>query len=511
MTSGIASHDGRPALLPSPHILRLISTISVHPILTTRAKSADTLQAANLAHRYLRQVLKTVGPVQSGFADAFDYGGGTSPRSTRRGGVRRRVTGSSPPKHDTFGLVENELATGEALFAQVGSFWDVVGWAFNCSVLHEPRWERWCLWLEFMVEVLETEWEMKLMQKEEMKSMIVAYILAGRGALDGGRDILRAIFADGQKFSAGRYQEIWKNETRQTRQDTDTKKFKKIDIEADDYGDYVSDESDDDLASIDEAMSDEPVQSASPSKAAMGVDSQIPEASLQYGGIQALALRFRLLALLSKASQLYSAAFTDSSHPSALAGATQRLFMLILEYIRPLPLPSFFVMVSQSTLSHLDPGSASVLIQYLLHKTGLIASKAPEPVCDFLQQDRLEESFLPWTAKSTSIEDNAKVSLCVETLMRLLHVHTEGLVWTKELEQAVEGGIKARETKAQGKQVQKRGRKGKAKNDGKDDEADLRTWMRDSAARMRLFLLTLKTSTQDGERVDCMDSTSQKE
>ncbi|KAL8671565.1 MAG: hypothetical protein Q9224_007619, partial [Gallowayella concinna] len=97
-------------------------------------------------------------------------------------------------------------------------------------------------------------------------------------------------------------------------------------------------------------------------------------------------------------------------------------------------------------MQHFHPAAASSLTQIILRS--LIASSAPSPFTDDLTQKDLERCYLPFAANTGSISDNAKVSLCVETLMRLLQ-RACGLDWNDgRLQEAVERGIEAREKKA---------------------------------------------------------------
>lgn len=68
--------------------------------------------------------------------------------------------------------------------------------------------------------------------------------------------------------------------------------------------------------------------------------------------------------------------------------------------------------------------------------------------------------------------DNAKVSLCVEGLVRLLEREV-GLVWGRALEEAVEKGVRAREERAKGG--------GRKKEGGEEGWR----WLRGSAGRIR--------------------------
>jgi hypothetical protein len=99
------------------------------------------------------------------------------------------------------------------------------------------------------------------------------------------------------------------------------------------------------------------------------------------------------------------------------------------------------------------------------------------PPTDELSQENLERCFLPATANTSSTEDNAKVSLLVETLFRLF-VTSCGAENSPELAAAVESGIIAREKKCN----DRRKKAGWAKNDAN------MIWLNASATRIRYLL-----------------------
>lgn len=93
------------------------------------------------------------------------------------------------------------------------------------------------------------------------------------------------------------------------------------------------------------------------------------------------------------------------------------------------------------------------MTQLVLLRLLPIAAPRPETVStednDQLTQDILERCFLPFSAQTSSVAENAKVSVLVEYLLRLLFA--EGLVChTPTLDAAVELGIAAREGKVRG-------------------------------------------------------------
>jgi hypothetical protein len=465
LTAGNTLNSPTPAFLPPAQHLALAATLVVHPNLTTRAKSQDHSEAANLALRYLRLVVQLVGPVNGDLQDAFAFWGvGTS---SRRGGSGRRRTGEDvSPTNDKLNSINSELATTGALWSRVEGFWQVVGWAFNCSILHKNRWERWSLWLEYMIEVLEKDWDIRGeeignsdMDKDDdqnprEQSMIVMYLSSEGATTNREKKILRAVFADASPRTLAEFPEVWRNEIKELKKDGAVKKREaRIDIEEDNYGDYMEEDEDSDL---EDNLNSPPT----PSFLTLVNSTSTTNVANPLGGMDAIILRLRLLSLLSTVSAILPHMFTR----------LVTLYDIYLEHIRPLPLPTFFLIMSPSSLSLFTPAAASSLTQFILRS--IIASSAPLPPKDDLEQDILERSYLPYAANTGSIADNAKVSICVETLLRLLDKHI-GLVWSEELQSAMEAGIEAREIKA---------KKGAKK---KQDVEVNRMWLRASAERIR--------------------------
>lgn len=480
VASGNTSTPPLPAFVPPPHDLAFVATLAIHPTLTTRARSEGRVEEANLALRYLRLVLRTVGPVNANLYDAFLFTGLGA--SSRRGGSgRRRTVGDGEaPIVDDLDRIENDLAESEAIWARAGDIWQVIGWAFNCSVLHKKRWARWSLWLDYVVDVLQKDWEARGIRFDDgealdqddddprEKTMIVRYLNHDEGTAGRERKIVRAIFADGEPKAAGEFTELWRNETKERKKDADHKKIEtKMDIEGDNYGDYMEEDKDSDLEDVDPESADDAYQSRLDESNSVALHSDLAK---PLGGMDAINLRLRILSLLSTVSAVLPHSFTSLA----------TLYDLYLEHIRPLPLPTFFLLISPASLRHFHPGAASSLIQYILHS--MIASAAPLPTKDDLTQEVLEESYLPFAANTGSIADNAKVSLCVETLLRLMNLHL-GLAWTPRLQDAMEEGIDARENKAK-----KSGRK-RSRGTGGENE---REWLVGSANRIRSVIQMAK-------------------
>lgn len=121
--------------------------------------------------------------------------------------------------------------------------------------------------------------------------------------------------------------------------------------------------------------------------------------------------------------------------------------------IKHLPLPAFTLFLSPSPSSRLYLPVYVSMTQLVLLRLLPTTAPRPEDVSreknDQLNQDVLEQCYLPFPAQTSSVAENAKVSILAENLLRLLY--REGLIChTPTLDAAVEQGIVAREEKAKG-------------------------------------------------------------
>ena len=73
----------------------------------------------------------------------------------------------------------------------------------------------------------------------------------------------------------------------------------------------------------------------------------------------------------------------------------------------------------------------------------MVSANAPQPENDNLDTEVLLRCYLPWSANTAGIAENAKVSICVETLLRLLNKNN-CLQKSKPLQTKAEDGIEAR-------------------------------------------------------------------
>lgn len=472
LSSAITAGNGspKPAYVPPPQHLSLLATLVVHPSMTTRTTSKEKQTAADDALRYLRHLNSLTSADASGLTKALQFRDTNSSRSKR---ARTRHSDiSSDDELEDPGRIRSTYAKKDSLFANAEDVWAAVGWAFNCSVAHKNRWDRWRLWLEFMLDVLEDDLNSRHRQARESpedrdkllgKSLLAHYLAP---FVDQGRNpkrrIMRAILADGTQPSMNQFPSIYPNETLppKVKQDPKLGAKRSLDLDQGEFGDYFDSDSDSNStpnphqrsgrtstrhSSINISRQDSPASPGTPQPATPSSSSTTsPLAS--HGGIDSLHLRLRLLTLLTNISALSPALFLDS----------EDLFDLYTEFLRPLPLPifSFFILPSSSTTrkTEMEANSLASLIQMLLRP--LLSSAAPVSNANSLTAESFATHFAPYAANVGSVGENARVGICVEGLLRLLWeegvLAHAGQEVRQNVKDAVEEGIRMREEKASG-------------------------------------------------------------
>lgn len=479
LTSGTVASG--PVFIPSPPLLAVAATFLVHPSTTTRAKTTEEKEAPSAALRLLRLTNTLVGPITAKLDTAFTF---THFEASRHGGRRRRAgedesgTSGNEMLKDEWKLLNTELGQSSAVWSRAEDFWHAVGWAFNCSVLHPERWERWQVWLQFMCEVLEDDWnerkrqvereapeagnekEQKRLQKRILEqSLIFQYIEQNSGSYGRNRRILRAIFADGASSSANEFREVFRNELKLPKRDQENikKREAEVNIDEEQYGDYLTKDEDDSEEGDGTTKDNTTTTERRPKRTRRGTRTTTAEqptpntattttttnntlythGSLSLlGGLPSLALRQRLLHLLSAVSESLPDSFTT----------LEDLYHLFVENIRHLPLPIYQAFISPHVLPYFSAAAQTTLCEFLLFR--LRESIAPETDEEYLSQNKLEQCFLPYAASTASVVDNTKMSIALETLVMLL-AESEMLRVTPELQTAMQDGIIARADKAQ--------------------------------------------------------------
>jgi hypothetical protein len=501
LASGTAS-SGK-VTSPSPQHLAVAATFLVHPSTTTRARSAEEKEAANVALRLLRLTNTLIGPRGAKFGIAFSF---THFESSRHGGRRRAADDthtSTELASDVTKPLNFDLGQSASLWSRATDFWHAVGWAFNCSVLHPERWERWQVWLQYMCEVIKDDWDerMKIFTEQEVQrtktqdgvppgqveekgkrrlkkedglgvlreSLIFQYIVTGSVGFGRNRRILRSIFADGSPASVSEFREVFSKELKPLKSDKAAKNTKKreveVNIDKDEYGDYLSrgDVTDDENDATD--TNKDPSRPPSPSSKVRrskrtrrgtktaadasgsvnavdstgGAEQVAPTQHIglsNLGGLDSLALRQRLLSILTVVSERLPNNFISLDD----------LYHMFIENIRPLPLPIFQALVSPYVLPGFSPAAQTTLCEKLMWE--MIESAAPGSEELYLTQTKLEQCFLPFGAATTSVVDNAKISILLESMVMLL-ANSNELSLSPSLREALMQGIQARVDKAQ--------------------------------------------------------------
>lgn len=487
MCSGASkqSRKTKPIPIPPPSHLALLNTLLVHPLHTTRADKPDHLDVSSQALAYLRNLLTTVGPVNADFRSAFQFQ--LAPRGGRRWTQHGTGNDSDDSDDDASGDEERlrgKIANESSLWSRGQDFWTTVGWAFNCSILYPNRWRYWKVWLEFMLDVLEADWEERDRRDQEAyrasgksgdiphtsrsQSMILMYMEQQGGRQNGIKGILKSLFADGDELSSSAYREVFDKEPRGPRKQSKKRKREQVlDLENDKFGDYFDDES------ISSGISEPPTPQKPKDK------RKAAEAGGHYPGmVESVAIRLRLFKLLSAVT-----------YTICKRSELNELYEEFAVSIRLLPLKIFSLFVTQRP-NPLLPETHVTLIKELFHQLLPASYKDPakvDPEADAqgaLTQVMLEQCYICYPANTVAMEDNAKLSLVIESAIQLLWL-CNMLEYSDTLTNAAAKGIMARETKA------KKRRTGKMKGD--PSEALAQDVLTNSADRIRILLEALET------------------
>jgi hypothetical protein len=485
LSSSSASRDtATPAFVPSPIYLSFAATLAVHPTLTTRTTSREKHEQSNAAFRLLRLTNKIVGPVGADIRAAFAFKR-FDIKSSRLGGRRGDGDGEDTGSPTREEKIDTPFSRSESLWSRAEDFWQVVGWAFNCSCLqststYAQRWERWSLWSEYMLQILEDDWEVRYAAEECEKSLIWQYIDTASGGYGKHRRILRAIFADGSEKATNEFREVFKNELKEPTKDSEKVKKREVDVnvEQEIYGDYMG--KDDDDFSDEEVLPNPVKRTRTRDPSTRRVTPRNSTASLRgeyengesdgsggraalLGGAESLSLRLRLLHLLANVAGQLPGHFMEA----------EELYTLFVEFIKPLPLATFQLIVLPSIFSAFSGNAHVTLCELLLQR--MLESTAPNTRDErYLTQRKMEKFYLPYAANKMTRVDNAKVSLLLESMLR--YVSLAGSLQPKQaLREALEAGIAARNEKAAN---------GPQKGN-KNDDGVAWAWLTESGERMR--------------------------
>ncbi|KAL1594625.1 hypothetical protein SLS60_010386 [Paraconiothyrium brasiliense] len=422
-------------LAPAAHIA-LASTLIVYPPVTTRATSDDAIRGSDAALRYLHCLQDTVdrsAESLKAFRTAFTF-----TDSRRRGPAIQSPLGSpaSTRGYDIEQL-NDVAANSQSLWHCAEDFWHIVGWAFNCSVVHKKRWERWRLWLDIMLSFIEAEWDDCTKHGDPLQETLIWQYICSQEPLAGNtrKRIFRAIHATGDPQSLKEFSQVWDKET-QDPKPTNTKKHSGlVDFEKGDIGDYESE--DEDVGTQDAPRS--AIRGRRSRNTCKDPDTSLPlleetylpdyDAAVQrLGGINAVELRQRLITLLSKVARELPDHFTS----------VEGLFDTLALQLRYFPVSLLHLLITTSRLSSADQVALNVTVLTALSTEKYINYTNATPT-----QGELERLLLPQRARTHSFADNAKVSLLLEQVFMNMMEPVQ-LQPTEALRAAVESGIKER-------------------------------------------------------------------
>lgn len=474
--------------MPPPSHLALLNTLIVHPLHTTRAEKVESRDVSSLALDYLRNLLTTVGPVNAGFRAAFQFI--ALSRFGRRSGFNSPGSDSdmsgdeSDRDHDR---LRGRMANQSSIWYQGQDLWTTVGWAFNTSSLHPHRWHYWKVWLEFMLDVLETDWVERERQDLEAfeangkkgdiptvareDSMMTMYMEQNLDGPTAFKRIMKALFADGRTYSLSSFPEVFEREPRGPKKATSNKRKREqvLDLENDKFGDYFDDEC------FSSGVSEPPT----PQKPRDGRKGD-SFGTTNPGVFESVGLRLRFFKMLS-------AVTVTLRKRSEL----NRLYEEFAATVKVLPLPVFALYVTQRENSLLLEAHVTLAKElfHLLLPGNYKDPRKVDPEGDAngsLTMPMMEHCYVSSPANTVGLEDNAKLSLLVENAIQLLWV-LDLAEYSDAFASACERGILARETKA------KKKRNAKMRPDTSDVVAqDVLTC---SGERIRILLQALKLAT----------------
>ncbi|KAI1881476.1 hypothetical protein JX265_000302 [Neoarthrinium moseri] len=476
-------HDDGGLYCPPPNQLAFLNTLLIHPDFTTRPREDSWVDIASSSLNCLRNMLRTVGPVNAKFNEAFRFG-----HTTRRSGS------ATPDGGDTIydPMGEAQLLgrySKHSIWRCGQDFFSVVGWAFNCSVLYPNRWEYWRQWLEFMLDVIEDDLHERLRLDEEehvstggregecvyallQDSILAGYIKQRNSRAGRLKHIMKAIFADGNSSSNSLFHEVWHMEHKGKSKKTSLKKRKReVNLEKGDYGGLLDDDS------VYSSQNSEP---PTPQKRNTYSNKQEFQA-LEPAYVESVPLRQRLFALLS-----YLCNYLPDP-PIDLPD----LYESYETTVRTLPLSIFTAFVDSTTSCLLRESQISVLQSVL---SNFMPSNAVDPgKVDAEVYDAngtspaiLERCFLPFAANTIAAEDNAKVSVLLEELVKLVWV-IGTVPFSDRLYNAATKGVAAREDKVKKKLTGGRGRRG-AQPKVDDSDAEAKAALEESSKRLLLLV-----------------------
>jgi hypothetical protein len=301
VTSGASHPDAqeKPTFVPIPYHVELVSILLIHPNHTNHSPPDERLAIASRSITFLRNTLRILGPVNASLVEAFSLSPSTSARTSRRSRNAAEIEDgtSGSDSDERYERMRGVIANKGRVRTCAKDFWHIVGWAFNCSVKYPKRWQYWKVYLDYMLDVLDEDWEERKRQDEAStegklsecdykmlrKGLLVKYLSEVKGRSGVLKRVVRSVFADGEPDSLREFPEVFENETKVVVHNG--QKRKRADTMEVQFGDYDD---------------EEPELASSPMREDDDEDDEfvLPDADPYLGGTDSIALRQRILTLV---------------------------------------------------------------------------------------------------------------------------------------------------------------------------------------------------------------------
>ena len=289
--------------MPHPLMLEIVSSLLVHPRHTSQAPKKERIDLPSRTITLLRSILNIVGPLNANFKQVFslkprEFGG----RVSRRGAI---ADSGSDDEDSVKGMLGNE----GRMINNAKDFWHIVGWAFNCSVVYPNRWKYWKVWLDFVLDVLDADWEERTQQdnnavakglKGDAKkskeinvrsSIIVEYFIGVNGRSAAVKRVVASVFTDGGALDLKAYPEVYPDEVSNWRPKTGSKQDRMSNFR-NRHADDSDDEEDEDLEYEFSTLAENDLPSSENSETMEDGDA-VPDQWL--GGSESVVLRQRMI------------------------------------------------------------------------------------------------------------------------------------------------------------------------------------------------------------------------
>lgn len=493
--------------------------------MTTRATTSDRTEAADKSLALLEHINLLIGPINANLGHAFSFSQqieGAGKRKLNKRQLAKTSEDDSETNSDSFEhpeFINLDLANEEALFKNAEDFWHIVGWAFNCSVKHKTRWDRWRLWLNYHLNVIENDWKLRMDRPEQPHravegqssdtplegSIIMRYLqpLGAGASRTARRRAMRSILARASFKDLTEFPEVFRNELKERKKEPtaeESRQRQRVNIDEGDFGDYFDEDNDEaesstatDGISIPNgkrrAVRRGPKGDSHPGNEEILTENNlVPSGTslIDWGGATALELRQRLLVILTQASLQLPEQFVNLAE----------LLDIYTEFMRPLPVSVFAELMSPSSMVFKKVSYSTEvyisLVQMLLH--ALVGSaKAPKvQLLKLPTQHDIQRAYLSCASSSSAPADNAKISLLLEGLLRVLMQQSQGIQAGLGFKADLEWGIEVRRAKASNMfSTAKTTRV-------RDEDAEAHQWLASSEARLALMAEILEEASPTG-------------